>query len=148
MRRLAAEARRYDANGYRVIATNAIKDQIKSMIRNELTVEGNVNVDDIHAVHSGMRAEVHFNAFKQRVLPVIHGEVIQVSADRLTDPKTNVPYYTALVRVDERELADAKDVELQPGMSATVMIPTKERTALDYLLGPIVTSFDHAFRQK
>ena len=64
----------------------------------------------------------------------------------LTDPKTNVPYYTALVRVDERELADAKDVELQPGMSATVMIPTKERTALDYLLGPIVTSFDQAFR--
>ena len=117
-------------------------------VRNELTVEANVNVDDIHEVHSGMRAEVHFNAFKQRVLPVVHGEVIQVSADRLTDPKTNLPYYTALVRVDERELADAKDVELQPGMSATVMIPTNERTALDYLLGPIMTSFDRAFRQK
>jgi parvulin-like peptidyl-prolyl isomerase len=35
---LAAEARRYDADGYRVIATNRIKDQIKAMIRNELTV--------------------------------------------------------------------------------------------------------------
>jgi membrane fusion protein, epimerase transport system len=125
-------------------------DKIMDVVpaRSELTIEANVNVDDIHEVHSGMRAEVHFNAFKQRVLPVVHGEVIQVSADRLTDPKTNVPYYTALVRVDERELADAKDIELQPGMSVTVMIPTEERTALEYLLGPIMTSFDRAFRQK
>ncbi len=33
-------------------------------------------------------------------------------------------------------------------MSATVMIPTKERTALDYLLGPVVAAFDQALRQK
>jgi HlyD family type I secretion membrane fusion protein len=119
--------------------------------RNDLTVEANVNVDDIHEVRPGMRAEVHFLAFKQRVLPTIHGEVTHVSADRLTEPKTNVPYYTALVRVDERELEEAKkakDVDLYPGMSATVMIPTQERTALDYLIGPIVASFDHSFRQK
>ena len=118
---------------------------------NELTVEANVNVDDIHEVRPGMRAEVHFLAFKQRVLPVIHAEVTQVAADRLTDPKTGTPYYTALVRVDEHELAQAKetkDLDLYPGMSATVMIPTKDRTALDYLLGPVVASFDQAFRQK
>jgi HlyD family type I secretion membrane fusion protein len=116
--------------------------------RNDLTIEAKVNVDDIHEVRPGMRAEVHFTAFKQRVLPVIRGEVTQVSADRLTEPRTEIPYYTALVRVDEHELADAKDVELYPGMSATVMIPTKDRTALDYLLGPVVASFDQAFRQK
>jgi membrane fusion protein, epimerase transport system len=118
--------------------------------RDELTVEANVNVDDIHDVRPGMRAEVHLTAYKQRVLPVIHGEVTQVSADRLTDPKTNAPYYTALVRVDESELADAKvakDVELYPGMSASVIIPTRERTALDYLLGPVIASFDQSFRQ-
>jgi membrane fusion protein, epimerase transport system len=102
-------------------------------------------------VRAGMHAEVHFLAFKQRVLPIIHGEVLQVSADRLTDPRTEQPYYTALVAVDASELARAKqtnDVELAPGMSATVMIPTKERTALDYMLGPLVASFDQAFRQK
>jgi membrane fusion protein, epimerase transport system len=119
--------------------------------RNELTVEANVNVDDAHEVRPGMRAEVQFLAYKQRVVPQIHGEVTQVSADRLTDAKTGVPYYTALVRVEESELAEAKtknNVDLQPGMSATVMIPTRERTALDYLIGPVVASFDHAFRQK
>lgn len=119
--------------------------------QNDLTVDANINVDDIHDLNPGMQAEVHLNAYKQRVLPVIHGEVVQIAADRLTDPKTNVPYYSALVRVDAAELAEAKKtkgVELYPGMSATVMIPTRERTALDYLLGPLMASFDQAFRQK
>jgi HlyD family type I secretion membrane fusion protein len=114
----------------------------------ELMVEASINVDDIHDVHPGMRAEVHFTAYKQRVVPIIHGTVTHVSADRLTDQKTGAPYYTALVKVDEKELAEAKEVKLHPGMAATVMIPTKERTALDYLLGPVVSAFDQAFRQK
>src|SRR5882724_2204591 len=116
--------------------------------RNELAVEANVNVDDIHDVHPGMRAEVHLTAFKQRIIPVVHGVVIQVSADRLTDTRTGVPYYTAVVKIDGRESAESKLVELYPGMAATVMMPTKERTALDYLLGPVVASFDAAFRQR
>jgi membrane fusion protein, epimerase transport system len=116
--------------------------------QNELTVEANVNVDDIHDVHPGMRAEVHFTAYKQRVIPVIHGIVVDVSADRLTDKRTGQPYYTAVVRVDRAELAKSKEIELYPGMAATVMIETKARTALDYLLGPVVASLDQSFRQK
>jgi hypothetical protein len=33
-------------------------------------------------------------------------------------------------------------------MAVTVMIPSKERTALDDLIGPVVASFDQPFRQK
>jgi membrane fusion protein, epimerase transport system len=116
--------------------------------QNGLVTEANINVDDIHDVHPGMRAELHFTAYKQRVIPMIHGDVIDVSADRLTDKRTGMPYYTALVRADDQELAASKDVQLYPGMAVTVMIPTKERTALDYLIGPIAASFDQSFRQK
>lgn len=116
--------------------------------QNGLVTEANINVDDIHDIHPGMRAELHFTAYKQRLIPVIHGDVIDVSADRLTDKRTGMPYYTALVRVNDRELAASKDVQLYPGMAVTVMIPTKERTALDYLIGPIAASFDQSFRQK
>jgi epimerase transport system membrane fusion protein len=116
--------------------------------QNGLVTEANINVDDIHDIHRGMRAELHFTAYKQRVIPVIHGDVIEVSADRLTDKRTGVPYYTALVRVDDQELAASNEVQLYPGMGVTVMIPTKERTALDYLIGPVAASFDQSFRQK
>ena len=115
---------------------------------NDLVAEAMVGVNDIEDVHPGMPAEAHFTAYKQRLIPVIHGVVIDVSADRLTDKRTGQPYYTALIRIDEQELAESKDIQLYPGMAATVMIPTKDRTALDYLLGPLVASLDHALREK
>jgi HlyD family type I secretion membrane fusion protein len=125
-------------------------DKIMDVVpdRESLVVEAQVAVEDISQVHPDMRAEVHLTAYKQRTTPIVHGDVIQVSADRLTDSKTNNPYYVALVRVDDNELADLPHIRLYPGMPATVMIPTVERTALDYLIGPLVMSFNHAFRQR
>jgi HlyD family type I secretion membrane fusion protein len=125
-------------------------DKIMDVVpdRESLVVEAQVAVEDISEVHPDMLAEVHLTAYKQRTTPIVHGDVLQVSADRLTDPKTNNPYYTALVRVDENELSELSHIRLYPGMPATVMIPTVDRTALDYLIGPLVMSFNHAFRQK
>jgi multidrug efflux pump subunit AcrA (membrane-fusion protein) len=94
-----------------------------------LTIEAQVAVEDISDVHPNTRAEVHLTAYKQRTVPINHGDVIQVSADRLTDQKTNNPYYTAFVRVDQDELAAMPSIRLYPGMPATVMIPTIQRTA-------------------
>jgi hypothetical protein len=54
----------------------------------------------------------------------------------------------ASVRIDEAELAAMPNIRLYPGMPATVMIPTIQRTAFDYIVGPIVMSSNHAFRQK
>ncbi|MBR1179838.1 HlyD family type I secretion periplasmic adaptor subunit [Bradyrhizobium sp. KB893862 SZCCT0404] len=113
-----------------------------------LTIEAQVAVEDISDVHPNTRAEVHLTAYKQRIVPIIHGDVIQISADRLVDPKTNNPYYTAFVRIDQDELAAMPNIKLYPGMPATVMIPTVQRTAFEYLVGPLIMSFNHSFRQK
>ncbi|HZB54875.1 MAG TPA: HlyD family type I secretion periplasmic adaptor subunit [Reyranella sp.] len=114
----------------------------------ELTIEAQVPVDDISDVRPAMKADVHLIAYKQRIVPVIAGEVIHVSADRLVDQKSNQPYFIALVRLDEAELAKLPEVKLYPGMPATVIIPTEARTAFDYILGPLVMSFNKAFRQR
>jgi HlyD family type I secretion membrane fusion protein len=113
-----------------------------------LTIEAQIAVEDISEIRPDMRAEVHLTAYKQRIVPIIHGDVVQISADRLTDPKTNNPYYLAFVRVDENELAAMPNIKLYPGMPATVMIPTIQRTAFDYIVGPLLMSFNHSFRQK
>ncbi|WFU36304.1 HlyD family type I secretion periplasmic adaptor subunit [Bradyrhizobium brasilense] len=125
-------------------------DKILDIVPDEdsLTIEAQVAVEDISDVHPNTRAEVHLTAYKQRIVPIIHGDVILVSADRLTDPKTNNPYYTAFVRIDQNELAALPNIHLYPGMPATVMIPTVQRTAFDYIVGPLIMSFNHAFRQK
>ncbi|MCK1710017.1 MULTISPECIES: HlyD family type I secretion periplasmic adaptor subunit [unclassified Bradyrhizobium] len=125
-------------------------DKILDIVPDEdaLTIEAQVAVEDISDVHPDMRAEVHLTAYKQRIVPIIHGDVIQVSADRLTDPKTNAPYYTAFVQVDQGELAGMPNIRLYPGMPATVMIPTVELTAFEYIVGPLAMSFNQSFRQK
>jgi multidrug efflux pump subunit AcrA (membrane-fusion protein) len=95
-----------------------------------------------------MRADVHLTAYKARITPVVRGTATQVSADRLTDKRSGDAYYTALVRVDQNDFAALPNVRLYPGMPATVMFPTVERTAFNYLVGPLVMSFNRAFRQK
>lgn len=125
-------------------------DKIMDVVpdQDSLVIEAQVAVEDISDVHPDTRAEVHLTAYKQRTTPIVHGDVFQVSADRLTDSRTSAPYYTAFIRIDEKELAELPHIKLYPGMPATVMIPTVERTALDYLIGPLVMSFNHAFRQR
>ena len=125
-------------------------DKIMDIVpdKESLVVEAQVAVEDISDVHPDMRAEVHLTAYKQRTIPIVHGEVMEVSADRLTDQKTGNPYFVASIRVDADELAALPNIRLYPGMPANVMIPTTERTAFDYLIGPLVMSFNHAFRQR
>lgn len=113
-----------------------------------LVVDAQIAVEDISDVKPGMAAEVHFTSYKQRTIPLIHGTVAQVSADRLADARTGVPYYQATVAVNADELAASPEIALYPGMPATVMITTEQRTAFDYLVGPLVASFDRSFRQK
>ncbi len=113
-----------------------------------LTIEAQVAVEDIADVHPNMRADVHLTAYKQRTTPVVRGDVVQVSADRLTDSKNNNPYFLVLVRLDPKDLKELPHVHLYPGMPASVTIPTVARTALDYLIGPLAMSFNQAFRQK
>jgi membrane fusion protein, type I secretion system len=113
-----------------------------------LILEAQVGVEDISEVHPGMDADIHLTAYKQRITPVVHGRVLQVSADRLTDNRTGAPYYTAEIVVDEKDLAELPQVKLYPGMPANVMIQTVQRTAFDYLVGPLTMSFQRAFRQR
>lgn len=139
--------------GLNVFAVGAViqrGDKILDIVPDDdaLTVEAQIAVDDISEVHPGMVAEIQLTAYKQRITPMIHGDVVQVSADRLTDNRTGLPYYTALVRINQKELVQLRDVHLYPGMPARVMIPTIERTAFDYLVGPLAASFNTAFRQK
>jgi len=113
-----------------------------------LIVEAQLRVEDVAEVRPGAAAEVRFTAYEQRLLPIIHGTVTQISADRLTDDRTGAAYYTASVTVERDELAKSPEIKPYAGMPATVMFPTGARSALDYLVSPLVESFDRSFRQR
>ena len=69
------------------------------------------------------------------------GEVTQVSADRLINEQTGMPYYLARVALTEEGTKALGSLQLQPGMPAEVLINTGERTMLQYLLQPATDAF-------
>jgi HlyD family type I secretion membrane fusion protein len=116
--------------------------------QDSLVIDAQITVDEISDVHPDMLAEVHLTAYKQRITPMVQGRVVNVSADRLVDNRTNAPYYVAEIRIDQNQLSELPQVKLYPGMPANVIIPTVERTAFEYIVGPLTMTFNKAFRQK
>ncbi len=56
-------------------------------------------------------------------------------------------YYLARVKLGAAQAGADAGAELCPGMQAEVMIVTGARSALDYLLEPLMKSFNRAFRE-
>jgi HlyD family type I secretion membrane fusion protein len=113
-----------------------------------LIVEARIPIEDINETRTQAAAEVRLTGTKQQTTPPLHGVIEQISADRLTDARTGAPYYAAIVRINQAELASNPEIKLHPGMGATVTVPTHERTALQYLLSPLWSSFHGAFRER
>jgi len=109
-----------------------------------LVIEARVNPLDIDQVHAGQRAEVRLSAFNQRHTLPVNADVLTVSADHFTDERSGASYFLARVALDDE---DVVDLPVTPGMPVEVLILTGERTTLDYLLQPLMQSFNRAFRE-
>ena len=113
-----------------------------------LLVDAHVSPADVDKVVPGLVSRVRFTAFNQRTTPTVLGKVLSISADRLTDPTTNMPYYLARIQISPEEMATLKGLELIPGMPADVMIVTGERTVLDYMLRPLLDALARSFKEE
>jgi HlyD family secretion protein/epimerase transport system membrane fusion protein len=114
----------------------------------ELLIDARLSPMDIDVVRAGLPARVVLPAFQQRHLPQIEGRVRQVSPDAIADPQTGQRFFALRVEIDrDRLVALEPALELTPGMPAEVYITTGERTALDYLLGPLYDSLRRAWRE-
>lgn len=113
----------------------------------DLIIEAQVRPEDIASIAKGAVADVRLTAFKQRITPVVYGEVVYVSADRLQMRPDQAPYYAAHVRVGPDALRAAGDLRLQAGMPAEVYIRTDTRTALQYLLTPVSAYLQRSMRE-
>lgn len=107
-------------------------------VNERLILEVRIDPQLIDRLHPGLRADVRFNAFQDAPDTLVEGRLISVSADRLTDPVTNAPYFLGRIEVLPESLARLKDKQLIPGMSADAVIKTGERSLLDYMVRPLL----------
>lgn len=105
-----------------------------------------IEATDIDQVYPGQEATLKFKAFNLRHLPIILGEVVQISADVFMDPLTRKNYYEVALELQESEIDKLGDRGLLPGMPVEAFLATDSRTPLNYVLQPLMTYLDRAFR--
>lgn len=112
-----------------------------------LDFELQVDPRAIDQVQIGQKAELTLAAFDPRRTPKLKASVIAVSPDAITDPRTGHSYYRIDLAVSADELARLDGQQVVPGMPITAYLTTTDRSVLAYLLHPLTSQMDLAFRE-
>lgn len=111
-----------------------------------LIVEARLHLSDVQDVRPGRSARVHLVGINRADRPDISGEVMTVSADRLTDERTGEGYYSVRVAMDPEDVR-AAGMPLQAGMPAELVMTTRARTFIEYIVSPLTDEVTRAFRE-
>lgn len=123
-------------------------EQVLAIVPNDsaLVIEADVAPADIENVAEGMAANVRLTSLRMPDVPVLAAAITRVSADRAqTDRAQTGRSYPVTV-----ELAGPPaDIErlLRVGMPVDLIVPTRQRTVLQYLLSPLSNGFSRMFRE-
>jgi HlyD family secretion protein len=113
-----------------------------------LLVEAALNPGDIERIAPGSRVNVRLTGFSHRRVPPLPGHLVYVGADRQVNSRGDT-FFLLRASLDPGALAALPEgVSLAPGMPADVLVIGSERTALDYLLSPILDSMRRAMREE
>lgn len=113
-----------------------------------LIITGQVPVHLIDKVHVDLAVDLIFSALNQKKTPNIPGIVTQVSADRLTDERTGMPYYTMKAKVTPEGMRMLTDQQIKAGMPVDVFIKTGERSLMSYLFKPVLDRLHSAMSEE
>lgn len=124
--------------------------EIMQVIPNDdrLIIEAQVMPGDIDMIYAGQVARLRMSSFNMRTTPEIGGVVLQSSPDRLIDPVTGLPYYTARIEIPEDELKYLNGQQLVPGMPAEVFLQTQKQSVFSYIVKPAVDAMSRGMREE
>ncbi|MBM3407461.1 MAG: HlyD family type I secretion periplasmic adaptor subunit [Betaproteobacteria bacterium] len=121
-------------------------------LEDDLLVEARVMPADIAFIKPGLSATVKIDAYDYTIYGDLPGKLTYISPDTLTEDlrQGEQPYYRVRVRTDGRRFSGRpnEDLEIQPGMTATVEIRTGTNTVLKYLTKPVVKTLSEALRER
>lgn len=125
-----------------------------SPTESELVVEVRIDPVDVGQLELGLPVDISLDAFDSTIYGKLEGELMYLSSDTLTEKGedgSSFTYYRARARVHpDAQQANPKFAELQlrPGMTATVDIRTAKRTVLQFIAKPILRAFSGALSQR
>ncbi|NTZ43381.1 HlyD family type I secretion periplasmic adaptor subunit [Altererythrobacter sp. SALINAS58] len=116
-----------------------------------LLIEAKASPTDADDLVVGMDTQIRFPALQERNMPILEGEIANVSADSFEDERTGERFFRIQVEVPPHELAVIREFRedggLRPGLPAEVMVPLRKRSALSYLTEPLTQTLWRAGRE-
>ena len=112
----------------------------------DLRVEIRIAPNDINQLAVGQSARLRFTSFQQNMTPELRGRLAKISAATMKDPATGQPYYAGEVEIGDR--GPLGNQPLIPGMPVEVYVSTQERTALSYMVKPVLDHVNRAMRER
>ena len=118
----------------------------------DLIAEAKVSPSDIAFVEVGQVAFVKLDAYDSSIFGSLTGQVSYISPDSLTEETRQGPtsHYRVHVLVKESEFKGKKgqEIQMRPGLTATVEIKARERTVLSYLTKPISKTLSNSLGER
>jgi adhesin transport system membrane fusion protein len=129
-------------------------DEILQILPTEsdLIVEAKVKPADMASIKPGLPAKVKLDAYDYAIFGSMNGKVTYVSADTLSEETKagSMTFYRVKISIAEKDFKGNKsqEIEVRPGMTATVDIETGKRSVLSYLTKPLTKTFSESFGER
>ncbi|MCL1915160.1 MAG: HlyD family type I secretion periplasmic adaptor subunit [Desulfovibrionaceae bacterium] len=113
-----------------------------------LLVEAKVRPADVAFLEIGQPAMVKISAYDFSIYGGLPGKLEQISADTIEDRRGEV-FYQVRVRTESNAIVyQGKELDIMPGMLATVDILHGKKSILDYILKPVLKARQRALRER
>ena len=121
-------------------------------LEEDLLIEAKVSPSDIAFISIGMAASVKIDAYDSTIYGALPGKLMYVSADTLSEnlKDNEKPYYRTRVRTTGRQFSGrpSAEIDILPGMTATIEFKTGRNTVLHYFLKPIVKTLSESLGER
>ena len=118
-------------------------------IEDTLLIEAQIRPQDRGFIAPSQDAKIKITAYDYSIYGGLDAKVEQISADAIENEKKEL-FFRVRLRTDRNYLIgkDGGELQIIPGMTATVDILTGKKTVLEYLLKPILKARDTALSER
>jgi len=120
-------------------------------IEDNLLIEAKIRPADIAFLRPGQEAIIKLTAYDFSIFGGLPAKLERISADTIRDEESgkDESFYLIYLRSEKNYIDSSKgQLEIIPGMTASVDILTGKKTVLDYLLKPILKAKNEALRER
>lgn len=114
-----------------------------------LLVAARVKPSDIAFIKPGQEAKIRISAYDSSIFGTLAGQVVRVGADAVVDAERKDTFFEVFLETQKNFLGERSEhLTISPGMAADASIQTGKRTMMEYMLKPIVKTFDKSLRER